>query len=208
MLEKIILIILTILYLVMFITRNLIVKKRTGQSVRKADILVRSAIISTTLCFVVTFLSTSDRFYNYMGILSFLKSPILVYIGLMMFLIGIILGWTFSSQLKDSWRFGIFEDQKTALITDGVYAHVRNPCFVSYFIIFLGLLLIRPSIVVLVLVISSFIIFHKIVLKEEAYLYKTHGIRYEKYREKTGRYFPRFRGERGQGSTPVEKDRV
>ena len=193
MIETILLVTLTALYLFMFITRNLLVMKRTGQPVRKADLLVRSAIISSTFCFIVTILSTSDKWYDFMGKIAILRSPVLSYLGLLLFLISIILCWVFSSQLKDSWRVGVLEDQRTVLITDGVYAYVRNPYFVSYFIMFLSLLLIRPSIVLLVLVILPVIVFHKMVLKEEAYLLKMHGKEYENYKAKTGRYLPHFR---------------
>jgi len=43
-----------------------------------------------------------------------------------------------------------------------------------------------------VLVIATLIIFHRMVIKEEAYLLTIHGKEYEKYKNKTGRYVPRF----------------
>lgn len=194
MTDRTLLIALTALYLFMFITRNLIVKKRIGQPVRKADILVKSVIIFTTLCFVATILSTSDKWYNFMGKLVFLRHTVLAYTGFILFFISIILCWILSSQLKDSWRVGVFEDQKTDLITDGVYTYVRNPYFDSYFIMYLSLFLIRPSIVLLVLVILTVFVLHKMVLKEEANLLKLHGKEYEEYKAKTGRYLPRLIG--------------
>ncbi len=192
MTERILLIALTVLYLFMFITRNVVVKKRTGQPVRKADYFVRSAIILTTFCFIVTIFSTTDKWYDFMGKIAFLRSSVFSSIGLLLFLMSIILCWIFSAQLKGSWRVGVHEDQKTTLITDGVYAYVRNPYFDSYFIMYLSLILIRPSIVLIILVILAIIVFNRMVLKEEAYLLKTHGSEYEKYKAKTGRYLPRF----------------
>ena len=85
------------------------------------------------------------------------------------------------------------ENQKTELIQDGVYAHIRNPYFLSYFIMFLGLFLIRPSIVMMGLVLISILNFHLMVLKEEVHLSRIHGKVYEIYREQTGRYFPRLK---------------
>ena len=102
------------------------------------------------------------------------------------------MGWFISAQLKESWRVGVHEDHKTELIQNGIYANIRNPYFLSYFIMFFSLFLVRPSIVMAVLVIASITAFHKMVLKEEAFLTNIHGKEYEKYKNKTGRYIPRF----------------
>ena len=108
----------------------------------------------------------------------------------MLFGVSIILGAVFSAQLKDSWRVGVYEDQKTTLIKDGVYAHIRNPYFLSYFIMFFSMLCIRPSLLLLVLILAAVSIFHKMVRKEERYLLGVHGSEYEEYKIKTGRYLP------------------
>jgi protein-S-isoprenylcysteine O-methyltransferase Ste14 len=193
MIEIILLVLLTTLYLFMFIARNIAVKKRIDKPVRKADWLVSSVIVLTTFCFIVTLISTSDKIYPFMGKIDYLRCSIASYLGLLLLLISIILCWIFSSHLKDSWRVGVHEDQKTVLIKDGIYVYVRNPYFVSYFVMYLSLILIRPSLVLLALVIFNVIIFHRMVLKEEAYLLKTHGKEYEKYKAETGRYLPCFR---------------
>lgn len=193
MIEKILLITLTALYLFMFIARNIAVKKRIEQPVRKADWLVSSVIALTTFCFIVTLISTSDRIYSFIGEIDFLRSSITSHLGLLLFLISIILCWIFSSQLRDSWRVGVLEGQKTTLIKNGVYAYVRNPYFDAYFLMYLSLFLIRPSILLLILVATLVFVLHKMVLKEEAYLLKTHGKEYEKYKAETGRYLPSFR---------------
>jgi protein-S-isoprenylcysteine O-methyltransferase Ste14 len=107
-----------------------------------------------------------------------------------LFGVSIILGAIFSAQLKDSWRVGVHEDQKTTLIKDGVYAYIRNPYFLSYFIMFFSMLCIRPSLLLLVLILVAVTIFHKMVCKEERYLLGVHGSEYEEYKNMTGRYLP------------------
>lgn len=128
-----------------------------------------------------------------MGKIAFLKNYFISYAGLLLFGISIILCWIISAQLKDSWRVGVQEDQKTVLIKDGVYAYVRNPYFLSYFIMYLGLFLVRPSFVLLVMVIATVAMFNKMVLKEEIHLLNMHGKEYEEYKAKTGKYLPRLR---------------
>ena len=193
MTEKILIVFLSLIFLGSFITRNLIVKARTGQPVRAADAIVKSAIIFTGLCLLTAIFSTaSERFYQVLGVIQVLRSPLITFVGLFLFAISIIMGFIFSSQMKESWRVGIHENQKTQLIQGGIYHYVRNPYFVSYFILFIGLFFVRPSFIMLGLVLVIIVIFHVMVLKEEAHLLKMHGADYEKYKEVTGRYFPRF----------------
>jgi protein-S-isoprenylcysteine O-methyltransferase Ste14 len=191
MIEKILVLILPLLFLGFFIARNLIVKARAGESIRSQDRLVTSSIILSTLCILVTILSVySEPFYLLSGALSFFRFPFISYLGLVLFGVSILLGAIFSAQLKDSWRVGVPEDQKTTLIKDGVYAHIRNPYFLSYFIMFFSMLCIRPSLLLLVLILAAVTVFHKMVRKEERYLLGVHGREYEEYKKKTGRYLP------------------
>jgi len=193
MIEKILIILLTLIYLGAFITRNLIVKADTKQRIRASDFLLKSSIIFTTLCFLMTIISTnSERWYQLMGAIVFLRYPIISYMGLFLFALSIIMGWSFSAQLKNSWRVGIHENQKTALIQNGIYAYIRNPYFLSYFIMFFSLFLVRPSYVLFVLLLAASTIFHCMVIREEIHLLNLHGKEYIKYKKKTGRYIPRF----------------
>ena len=193
MFEKILVLIFILLFLGSFITRNLIVKNRIKRSIKAKDRLVNSSIVFSTLCFTVLFLSFSDQFYYRVGFISILRHPFISFIGLSLFGISIILGWLISSQLKNSWRVGVHENQKTELITSGIYAYVRNPYFLSYFIIYFSLFLVRPSILLLVLILITSFIFNRMVLKEENYLLKIHSQKYVEYRLKTGRYFPQIK---------------
>ena len=113
--------------------------------------------------------------------------------GLFLFSSSIVMGWIFSGQLEKSWRIGVHENQTTELIQNGVYAYIRNPYFLSYFVMFLGFFLVRPSVVMGVLTAGSVFIFHSMVLKEEAYLKKVHEKEYENYKQSSGRYFPKLK---------------
>lgn len=193
MTEKILIILLPLIFLGTFITRNLIVKARTKQQIRSSDPLLTASIILTNLCIFMTIVSTySEHWYQLMGVILFLRSPITAYAGLSLFGISFIMGWFFSAQMKESWRVGVHENQKTELIQNGIYAYIRNPYFLSYFVMLFSLFLVRPSLVMTVLVIGTVAIFHCMVLKEESYLLTIHGKEYEKYKNTTGRYIPCF----------------
>ena len=192
MTEKITILILSLIFLGTFIARNLIVKAKIKNRIRASDPLLTTSIILTTLCIVGTILSTfSNRFYQLLGALSFLRTPWVSYLGLFLLAASIIMGWFFSSQLKESWRVGIHQDQKTKLIQSGIYKYIRNPYFLSYFIMFMSLFLVRPSLIMVVLITFTIAIFHRMVLNEEVHLASIHGEAYERYKETTGRYMPR-----------------
>lgn len=198
MTENMLLIVLTILFVVTFATRNLLVWKRTGQSIRARDRFVTLSVVTSTLCFVVAICSANQHVYPFMGAIPLMRHPLTSAVGLALVGISIILVWVVSAQMKDSWRVGVHEDQQTELIQDGLYAHVRNPYFLSYYVLFLGLFLVRPSLVLLLLVGITVFSFHKMILHEEAHLLAAHGDAYKEYVVKTGRYLPRITG----GTTP------
>ena len=191
MIERVFVIVLPLIFLGTFISRNRIVKARAGRPIRSLDGLVSSSIILSTACILLTILSVYfEPFYYLTGVISFFRFPLISYLGFVLFGVSIILGAIFSAQLKDSWRVGVHEDQKTTLIKDGVYAYIRNPYFLSYFIMFFSMLCIRPSLLLLVLILVAVTIFHKMVCKEERYLLGVHGSEYEEYKNMTGRYLP------------------
>ena len=105
--------------------------------------------------------------------------------------LSIILAWIVSAQLKNSWRVGMHENQKTELIQNGVYGYVRNPYFLSYYLLFFGLFLVRPSLVLMALIGVTAYTFHRMILNEETHLLATHGQAYREYTAKTRRYLPR-----------------
>jgi len=193
MAEKILITLLSLTFLGVFITRNRVVKTKTQQRVRAASSILNASVVLTALCIFATICSVySDGFYRLMGILFYLKSPIVSNAGIALFGISIAVGWFVSAHLKESWRVGIHEDQKTELIMDGIYKYVRNPYFISYFIMFFSLFLVRPSIILLALIAITIAIFHRMVMNEERHLLQLHGEKYMSYKETTGRYLPHF----------------
>lgn len=55
---------------------------------------------------------------------------------------------------------------------------------------FFSMLCIRPSLLLLALILAAVTVFHKMVRKEERYLLGVHGREYEEHKKKTGRYLP------------------
>lgn len=192
MTEKLAIIALPCIYLLTFIIRNTKVRQRIAQPVKAKDRLLLASIILSSSCFIITIASTVEPFYRLAGGIHTLRSIPLTIVGLIVFAASIALGWLVSGQMKDSWRVGVHKDQNTTLITDGIYAYVRNPYFLTYFMMYVSLFLIRPSVLLLMLILVTIGLFHRMVLNEEKYLFSIHGAAYQQYCLSAGRYFPRF----------------
>lgn len=105
-------------------------------------------------------------------------------IGDIFFLISVI-------YMKDSWRVGIPEKDKTTLVTDGIYKFSRNPAFVGFDFMYIGILLMFFNIGTLLFSLFSIVMLHLQILQEEKYMAKTFGEEYLEYKKKVFRYIGR-----------------
>lgn len=93
--------------------------------------------------------------------------------------------------MKDSWRTGIPEKDKTKLVTDGIYKFSRNPAFVGFDFMYIGILLMFFNIGTLLFSLFSIVMLHLQILQEEKYMAKTFGEEYLEYKKKVFRYIGR-----------------
>jgi len=89
------------------------------------------------------------------------------------------------------------------LVTEGVYAHVRNPMYIGNFLMLVGLAIIwgSPLAFAIGVPLVGFLYF-AIVVSEEAYLRNKFGVAYDAYARDVNRFVPRLAGLRDtvQGS--------
>ena len=94
--------------------------------------------------------------------------------------------------MKDSWRAGVPEEDKTDLVTTGIHQYSRNPAFLGFDLVYIGLLLTFFNIPLLVLSLFAVVMFHlQIVYVEEPFLVKAFGAEYQAYSRTVRRYFGR-----------------
>jgi protein-S-isoprenylcysteine O-methyltransferase Ste14 len=131
--------------------------------------------------------SMSEKMYSYLVPISYLQTQILTITGLA--LIHIALVWiSFAQfQMSNSWRIGIDEENKTKLVTDGVFSISRNPIFLGMIISVLGLFLILPNTLTFFLTITTYIVIQIQIRLEEEFLQKQHAQDYVNYKLKTKR---------------------
>jgi protein-S-isoprenylcysteine O-methyltransferase Ste14 len=100
---------------------------------------------------------------------------------------------TFAAQLAmgGSWRAGVDPRERTALVTTGPFALVRNPILSAVLVTCLGLALMVPTLVglaglALVVVANELLVR----LVEEPHLRRVHGEEYARYAAAVGRFVP------------------
>lgn len=92
--------------------------------------------------------------------------------------------------MKNSWRVGIPEE-KTLLVTEGIYKWSRNPAFVGFDLLYLSMCLMFFNIPLLIVSVWAAVMLHLQILQEEEHMYNMFGTEYEEYKKHTMRYFGR-----------------
>jgi len=92
--------------------------------------------------------------------------------------------------MKTSWRVGIPEE-KTALITEGIYSVSRNPAFVGFDLLYLSSCLLFPSLPMVLCAVFAAGMLHWQILQEEEYLLGVFGTAYAGYMRRVCRYLGR-----------------
>lgn len=105
-------------------------------------------------------------------------------LGDMRFLISVLC-------MKDSWRAGIPDKDRTKLVTTGIYRYSRNPAFLGFDFMYVGLLLMYFNLSMLVASAFAIIMLHLQILQEERYLTENYGESYKAYRKHVFRYLGR-----------------
>ena len=140
--------------------------------------------------FVVVFIyAFKNEWYQYLLPFWYLEYSELKYIGWTLLVISLILVWVAQSQMANSWRIGIDENNKTELVTNGLFSVSRNPIFLGVMIANIGLLLIIPNAFTLLIVSLSTISINTQIRLEEEFLKRSHGEEYKNYLTKVRRWF-------------------
>ena len=107
-------------------------------------------------------------------------------IGDLIFLISVIC-------MKDSWRAGIPGEDKTELVTTGIYKYSRNPAFLGFDFMYIGVLLMYFNLLLAVFSLFAIVMLHLQILQEEKYLSEVFGDAYREYKKHVFRYFGNFK---------------
>ncbi|MBN1619246.1 isoprenylcysteine carboxylmethyltransferase family protein [candidate division WOR-3 bacterium] len=178
---------LIILFYLFFFLRALILSKALGKSIKGNSVLVNFSVFFAGLSSIIFFLQLfTPRFKGYFLMID--SNAVLGMTGAFFIAIGLLFSIVASLNLGKSWRIGIDSNEKTELVTCGVYKFSRNPYFLAYDIVIIGTSLCSPSLLLFLLSTTTIILFHFLIIKEEKYLETKHGNDYRKYKKETRRY--------------------
>lgn len=93
--------------------------------------------------------------------------------------------------MKDSWHAGISESDRTKIVTGGIYSASRNPAFLAFDLVYLGVLLVFFNIPLLVISVFAAVMLHLQILQEEKFLPTVFGDEYRNYKKHVRRYLGR-----------------
>lgn len=140
----------------------------------------------------VTFCEAAMQIISLLFIQKFsllLTGDLIRYIGVFISIAGIIVFIFAMSTMKDSWRAGIDNEQKTRLITSGIYQYSRNPAFVGFDLFYIGFTFMFSNVFVIIISFVAVIMFHLQILEEEKFLTAVFGETYLEYKKGVRRYF-------------------
>jgi protein-S-isoprenylcysteine O-methyltransferase Ste14 len=175
-----------VLYLALAVgLRSLIQVRRTGSSgFNGISGAVAAAILTGVAAAVLDV-------YDVLEPIGVLDGPGTHVLGLCLFGLGLAATLYAQISMGRSWRIGVDESERTDLVTDGPFAHVRNPIFAAMIPTIAGLALLVPNVVALAGLAALVLALEvQVRLVEEPYLMRMHGSAYADYAARVGRFAP------------------
>ena len=142
---------------------------------------------------IVTYLVPAVEIVSIILNTSFFAVPVRI-VGVLVAVVGVAVFIISVLTMRDSWRAGVSKTDKTELVTKGIYKISRNPAFLGFDLMYLGILLMFFNLVLYIVSLFAMLIFHlQIANVEEEFLLEAFGDEYLRYKKKVCRYIGRKR---------------
>lgn len=137
--------------------------------------------------FSIIFLWIGDTAYQRLMPITYLYNTSLKITGVVVCMTSFI--WTVIAQLQmgNSWRIGIDEQNKTALVTHGLFNYSRNPIFLGMILTLSGVFMLIPNAITLLAFCLGYVLIQVQIRIEEEFLSRQYGIAYAQYKTNTRR---------------------
>jgi protein-S-isoprenylcysteine O-methyltransferase Ste14 len=184
--EKIIIPVLLVIFLVAAIVPRIIQKRRKIETVgciginRKLFFIGKLALFTSFILILVQLFIVNLSLFEQKSIFYWI-CVVLLGIGVMLFTLAIIRLGTFSL------RVGLAQEN-TSLRTTGIYRFSRNPMLLGLYLMALASAIYVQNPINWILVIVALAVHHKIILAEENFLHERFGDQWTAYRNKVRRY--------------------
>ena len=119
---------------------------------------------------------------------------VLQFTGVVITMFGVLAFIVSVTQMKENWRAGVQKEEKTSLVTTGIYSISRNPAFLGFDLMYIGILFSFFNWFLYFATGFAVVFFHlQIVNVEEDFLIEAFGNEYLQYKSKVCRYLGRKR---------------
>ena len=154
-----------------------------------ANIFNATSIITIGIAFL------SMNFWDWLYFLTLpeLVQPILVLLGVVLFIVGAIIAMAASKVISVSTVADMRTNREPELITDGVYARVRHPLYLATILILMALMMLYPFPTVIIFSIGLCVYTLIGSYFEERKLIRFYGDMYLEYKKTAGFILPKFR---------------
>jgi protein-S-isoprenylcysteine O-methyltransferase Ste14 len=180
---------LTLVLLVgMVLTRVWLMKRRGTKAMHFGNLDKKDFLIPpfALFYFYVVFAAAFD--WPAVSTQAFFHSEVVAWLGVCLCLAGLVFfAWSLVS-FGQSFRVGIDVDHSDRLVTTGAFAFSRNPIYLAFATVLIGEFLVFPNWILLVYLAAATWLFHRQVLREEAYLKEHYGPDYTEYCKRVRRY--------------------
>jgi len=146
------------------------------------------SLISVFEIIVVSIYAFKQSWMVYLLPFWYLEYHILLVLGWSLLFISLIVVSIAQTQMANSWRIGIDENNKTELVTKGFFSLSRNPIFLGIMIANFGLFMVLPNAFTLLIISLSTVSINTQIRLEEAFLEREHGKEYINYKQKVRRW--------------------
>lgn len=149
--------------------------------VKVIEITMKIATISVPIAEIISILSNISKLPT---VVRCIGGAIAV-LGTVVFICSVL-------TMRDSWRAGVSETDKTELITVGIYQISRNPAFLGFDLVYIGIVLMFFNWILFAISAFAILMFHlQIVNVEENFLLSAFGNEYLSYQSTVNRYLGR-----------------
>ena len=145
---------------------------------KKIEIMMKTATILTFIVEIISIYFNTNMFPRSIRIVGILLGMM----GDIIFIISVL-------TMKESWRAGVSYEEKTDLITSGIYQISRNPAFLGFDLVYIGMCFMFFNFVLVVISFLAMIMFHfQIKYVEEPFLKQEFKEQYLQYYQQVNRY--------------------
>ncbi len=145
-------------------------------------------IISIIELIIVSIYAFIPSWHKFLLPFWYLEKEYLAYVGWVLLLVSLLFVWFAQGNMREFWRIGIDEENKTELITSGFFSFSRNPIFLGIMLANFGLFLVLPNAFTLLITSLSTISINTQIRLEAEFLKEEFGNQYTQYQSKVNRW--------------------